>query len=109
MTSWPKKDSCVRHKRLDLGGWDRTRTLSNIGRGHHTLDDRHNSPLLNGRRALETVGINTCIVRLDEDRAGGGFTPAGRWAGQHTSEELRLQVHVVERINGLIVVRLNLS
>lgn len=81
----------------------------NCGKGRrHTLDDGHNSPLLNGRRTLKTVGVNTCIVRLDEARVEGGSTPARRRAGKHTSEELRLEVHVVERIDGLIVVRLDL-
>lgn len=49
-----------------------------------TLDDGHDGALLDSRRALETVGVDT-------------------------TEELSLQVHGVERVGGLIVVRLDLS
>lgn len=49
-----------------------------------TLDDWHDSALLNSRWALETVGVNS-------------------------TEELWLEVHAVERIDGLIVVGLDLS
>lgn len=52
--------------------------------GRLTLDDGHNGTLLDSRGALETVGVDT-------------------------TEELRLQVHVVERIGGLIVVGLDLA
>lgn len=49
-----------------------------------TLDDGHDSALLDGRRALETVGIDT-------------------------TEKLGLQGHLIERVDGLIVVRLDLG
>jgi hypothetical protein len=52
--------------------------------GTLTLDDGHDSALLDSRRALETVGVDT-------------------------TEELSLQVHVVEGVGGLIVVGLNLA
>jgi hypothetical protein len=49
-----------------------------------TLDDGHDGALLDSRRALETVGVDT-------------------------AEELSLQVHVVEGVGGLIVVGLDLA
>lgn len=49
-----------------------------------TLDNGHDGALLNGRWTLETIGIDT-------------------------AEELSLQVHVVEGVDGLIVVRLDLA
>jgi len=49
-----------------------------------TLDDGHDGALLDSRRALETVGVDT-------------------------TEELSLQVHVVEGVGGLIVVGLDLA
>jgi hypothetical protein len=52
--------------------------------GRLTLDDGHDGALLDGRRALETVGVDT-------------------------AEELSLQVHVVEGVGGLIVVGLDLA
>jgi hypothetical protein len=48
------------------------------------LDDGHDSALLNSRGALETVGVNT-------------------------TEQLSLELHVIERVDGLIVVGLDLS
>jgi hypothetical protein len=52
--------------------------------GKLTLDDGHDGALLDSRRALETVGVDS-------------------------TEELGLQVHRVERVGGLIVVGLNLA
>ena len=52
--------------------------------GRLTLDDGHDGALLDSRRALETVGVDT-------------------------AEELSLQVHVVEGVGGLIVVGLDLA
>jgi hypothetical protein len=52
--------------------------------GKLTLDDGHDGALLDSRRALETVGVDT-------------------------TEELGLQVHRVEGVGGLIVVGLNLA
>jgi hypothetical protein len=49
-----------------------------------TLDDGHDGALLDGRGALETVGVDT-------------------------TEELSLEVHGIEGIGGLIVVGLDLS
>lgn len=49
-----------------------------------TLDDWHDGALLDSRWALETVGVDT-------------------------TEELRLEVHRIERVDGLIVVGLDLS
>jgi hypothetical protein len=69
MTSWP---ACV--------------SLGLLGRraGKLTLDDGHDSALLDGRRALETVGVDS-------------------------TEELGLQVHRIERVGRLIVVGLDLA
>ena len=50
----------------------------------HTFDDRHDSALLDSRRALEAVGVDA-------------------------TKELRLEVHRVEGVGGLIVVRLDLA
>jgi hypothetical protein len=52
--------------------------------GKLTLDDGHDGALLDGRRALETVGVDT-------------------------AEQLSLQVHVVEGVGDLIVVGLDLG
>lgn len=49
-----------------------------------TLDDWHDSALLDSRWALETVSVNS-------------------------AEELWLEVHGIERVDGLIVVGLDLS
>jgi hypothetical protein len=51
--------------------------------GKLTLDDGHDGALLDGRRALETVGVDA-------------------------TEELGLEVHAVEAVGGLIVVGLDL-
>lgn len=55
-----------------------------VERNVHTLDDGHDGTLLDSRRALETVGIDA-------------------------AKQLGLQVHLIERVDGLIVVRLDLS
>jgi hypothetical protein len=52
--------------------------------GKLTLDDGHDGTLLDGRRALETVGVDA-------------------------TEELSLEFHAVERVGGLVVVGLDLS
>jgi hypothetical protein len=52
--------------------------------GKLTLDDGHDGALLDGRRALETVGVDS-------------------------AEELSLQVHVVEGVGDLVVVGLDLT
>jgi hypothetical protein len=49
-----------------------------------TLDDGHDGAHLDSRRALETVSVDA-------------------------AKQLRLEVHLVERVDGLIVVRLDLS
>lgn len=49
-----------------------------------TLDDRHNSPLLNSRRAFETVRIDA-------------------------AKEFGLQIHRVEGVGRFIVIGLDLS
>lgn len=54
------------------------------GAGKLTLDDGHDGALLDGRRALETVGVDS-------------------------TEQLGLQVHRIEGVGGLIVVGLNLA
>lgn len=52
--------------------------------GKRTLNDGHDGTLLDSRGALETVGVDS-------------------------TEELSLQVHVVERVGDLIVVGLDLT
>jgi hypothetical protein len=54
------------------------------GVGKLTLDDGHDGALLDGGRALETVGVDS-------------------------TEELGLQVHRIEGVGGLIVVGLDLA
>ena len=49
-----------------------------------TLNDRHDGPLLDSRWALETVGVDA-------------------------TEKLSLQIHSIEGVGGLIVVRLDLT
>lgn len=55
-----------------------------MGRKIHTLDDGHDGALLDGRRTLETVGVDS-------------------------TEELSLEVHRIEGVGGLIVVGLDLT
>ena len=55
-----------------------------VGVGKRTLDDGHDGALLDSRGALETVGVDS-------------------------TEELSLEVHVVERVGDLIVVGLDLA
>jgi hypothetical protein len=52
--------------------------------GELTLDDGHDCALLDGRRALETIGVDA-------------------------AEKLWLEVHRIEGVDGLIVVALDLS
>jgi hypothetical protein len=52
--------------------------------GKLTLDDGHDGALLDGRRALEAIGVDT-------------------------AKELGLQVHSVKRVGGLVVVGLDLA
>jgi hypothetical protein len=59
-------------------------SCSGGGAGKLTLDDGHDGALLDGGRALETVGVDS-------------------------AEELGLQVHRVEGVGGLIVVGLDLA
>lgn len=70
-----------------------------------TLDDRHDSTLLDSRRALETVGIDTL-----EALAGAHIATDHCLSDRElTAEQLSLEVHLIERVDGLIVVRLDLS
>jgi hypothetical protein len=64
----------------------RSLASSGLGLGNDivTFDDRHNSALLDSRWSLETIGVDT-------------------------SKELSLQVHIIERVDGFIIVRLDLS
>lgn len=73
-----------------------------------TLDDGHDSALLNGRGAFETVGVDTWwAVRnfLHIPRHGPLRIPGT----SHTAKQLGLEVHVVEGVGNLIVVRLDLT
>jgi hypothetical protein len=66
-----------------------------------TLDDGHDGTLLNGGWTLETIGVDTCsllipkLPKLD--------------ISYRTSEELSLQVHGIEGVDGLVIVGLDLS
>jgi hypothetical protein len=53
-------------------------------RARLTLDNGHDGTLLDSRGTLETVGVNT-------------------------TEELRTEVHLIERVDSLIVVGLDLT
>ena len=53
-------------------------------RGRRTLDHRHDGALLDGRRALEAVGVDS-------------------------AQELALEIHSIEAVGGLIVVGLDLG
>lgn len=55
-----------------------------MGAGLLTLDNGHDGALLDGRGALETVGVDS-------------------------AKELCLEVHVIEGVRGLIVVGLDLA
>jgi hypothetical protein len=50
----------------------------------HTVDDRHDSALLDSRWALETVGVDS-------------------------AKELGLEVHGIERVGGLVIVGFDLT
>lgn len=71
-----------------------------------TLDDGHDSTLLDSRGTLETVGVDAFISILALQSHGTSRCGAGSLL---TAEELGLEVHLVERVDGLIVVRLNLT
>ena len=92
---------------LENGNGESSRLASTrLGLGNHvvTLNDGHDGTLLDGRRALETVGVNY-VSKASVSRVFG--CPHG--AKLTTTEELRLQGHVIERVNGLVIVRLDLS
>jgi hypothetical protein len=67
-----------------------------------TFDDWHNSTLLDSRGALETVGIDTCILLLT-------LILPTICTLNRTSQKLRLQVHRIERIDSLVIVGLDLT
>ena len=68
-----------------------------------TLDDRHDSALLNSRRALETVRIDAF-----EKLVTARLSPECARQEVLTAKQLRPQVHLIEGVDGLIVVRLDL-
>ena len=82
MTSWPGQGvrRSYRHRRRR----GHASAAGAGGAGQLTLDDGHDGALLDGRWALEPIGV-------------------------HTTEELGLERHVVERVGGLIVVGLDLA
>jgi hypothetical protein len=100
-------------RRVDLledGDGERSRLASTrLGLGNDivTLDDGHDSALLNGRGALETVGVNFEDALEDRRRENGEDHHMGQKLT--TTEELSLEAHVIERVDGLIVVGLDLS
>ena len=75
-----------------------------------TLNDGHDGALLDSRGALETVGVDTWLIRsvnFPQSPATGGTFPHDRIS--HTAKQLRLQVHGIEGVDDLIVVGLNLT
>lgn len=70
-----------------------------------TLDDGHDSTLLDSRGALETVSVNALNPKsvLHSQYCGG------RRRSLLTSQELGLEAHLVEGVDGLVVVGLNLT
>lgn len=73
------------------------RQISPEGLFELTFDDWHDSTLLNGRRTLEAISINTCLfVNQLVFCASTHFC--------RTSKKFRLQVHRIERIGDFIVV-----
>ena len=88
MTSWPLYA-------LDLVG-ERSLKLSEL-----TFDDWHNSTLLDGRGTFETIGIDACMLLILV------LPTICRLDG--TSQKLGLQVHCIERIDSLVIVRLDLT
>ena len=79
-----------------------------------TLNDGHDSALLNSRRTLEAIGIDTCI-RCQFCLPAGFFTDllrAVHWVAGYiilTSKELGLQGHLIEGVDSLIIVGLDLG
>ena len=75
-----------------------------------TLNDGHDSALLDSRGALETVGVDTWLIRsvnFPQNPATGGTLLHDRIS--HTAKQLRLQVHGIEGVGNLIVVGLDLT
>ena len=67
-----------------------------------TLDDRHDGTLLNGRGTLETISVDTCkIVNFHSIEYD--------FIVKCTSKELGLQVHGIERVDGLVIVGFDLT
>lgn len=113
----------------DVGAWDGLLEIFLFddfvleGRGmcgvKLTLDDGHDGTLLDSRRALETVGIDTWMWMLDMCHCRFSLFLSllhlhlhcrTEFCCQiHTTKQLRLEVHSIERVGNLIVVRLNLS
>jgi hypothetical protein len=58
--------------------------------------------LLDSRGTLETIGVDTCIILLT-------IIFPTICTSDRTSQKLGLQVHSVERINGLVIVGLDLT
>lgn len=79
-----------------------------LNRKELTLDDGHDSALLDSRGAFETVGVDTwwAVRNFLHMPRHGRFRVGGT---SHTAKQLGLQVHVVEGVGDLIVVRLDLS
>lgn len=71
-----------------------------------TLDDGHNGTLLNSRGALETVSVDALSSVLATCLCASWKSTV---AIVLTSKQLGLEVHLVEGIDGLIVVGLNLT
>jgi hypothetical protein len=70
----------------------------------HTLDDRHDSALLDSRGALETISVDTCLLSASVQLATEDFLSTGL-----TAKQLGLEVHGIEGVGDLVIVRLDLS
>ncbi len=73
------------------------------------LDDGHDGALLNSRGALETVGVDFLGHQHEGIQGGGGARMPWEKCKLTATEQLRLKVHVVKGVDGLIVVGLDLS
>jgi hypothetical protein len=73
-----------------------------------TLDDGHDSTLLDSGGTLETVGVDCAGLLTSLSICIWGVW-VYYWFQLTTTEQLGLEVHVVEGVDGLIVVGLDLS
>lgn len=105
---------------LENGNGESSRLASTrLGLGNDivSFDDGHNRTLLDSRRSLETVGIDCDRLCQSKPYYIWALHPTEAICSRSywmdsvltTSEELSLQSHIIERVDGLVIVGLDLS